>query len=431
MKFLRLQDGHKQKIKNPRSKLMYRFNLYGICVSLLFFTLTSTTHSREIQLDLDKAIELALQNNQSRVVSQEQLAVAEAQYKQALSTFWPSIDFNASWQRRDEDPTFTLDGLSVTTVTPLGPLTIDVPETEKELFDRDVTIYSIEATYPLFTGGKLSAIRQQAKLGTSIAQETVRRNDLQIINDVKRYYAAAMMTSQLHSVSEEISIALEVARDITKQFFESGSNSVDRLDYLKSEMAVSAVDNMRIGFDSNHQAALAALSFSMGLDWNDELILNENHFPKVQMDNSLANLINQAKHANPTINTLTLSVQAADERIKEARSAYYPTFALRGESTHIKNSFDSGLTNRQNDDSWTIGVYMKMPLFNGFRTQHKVAQAKHEKNSVNAQRILVDQGIATSIRKHLIDFNRAQKLIEISNSNVKNAIEHSELTDSA
>ena len=72
-------------------------------ILVIFLFLLTSVFSKEITLDLNKAINLALENNKLSKISKLNLQIAQAQYEQALSANYPSIDaiLYASRDRRD------------------------------------------------------------------------------------------------------------------------------------------------------------------------------------------------------------------------------------------------------------------------------------------------------------------------------------------
>jgi outer membrane protein len=137
-------------------------------------------------VSLEECIDMALQNNHTRPVSRFAVEIAEAQYKQAMSSYWPQIAAKANYSIMDQDPNFIFPAMNVNTPpmnliisTPLGPIpvsipaqpidlpaqSITVPEQNIKLMNRQNLVASLNLTYPLYTGGLRSALVKQAKEG--------------------------------------------------------------------------------------------------------------------------------------------------------------------------------------------------------------------------------------------------------------------------
>ena len=389
-------------------------------------------------LSLNQAIELGLKNNIEKQISYQSALIAESQYQQALSARWPTINLQAGFQHRDQPPTFTNPAMNVALPTQLsGALaqglgvnvtSINVPEQTIKMFNQNTSTASLQLLYPLYTGGKISSIINQAGIGKEIAQEEMRRTTLQVVRDVKRYYYAAQLTNELSKTARKIHSELSNTRDLTKSLYEAGSGTVNKLDYLKTEMAVSYAKSVEIDFAGKHKSAVAALANTMGLSWDGQITVETPLKNEGVHTAQLESLVQQATEFNPQIGVLKLAVKASDEKINEARSAYFPQIALTADTTHYENVYDKGLANGNNKNSWTIGIGVSMPLFNGFLTDHQVSTAKLQSSQMQNKQKLLEQGVATLVKNLLIEYETAHQQIEVSEQASKLADDHSDLT---
>ena len=391
-------------------------------------------------LSLNQAIEVALKNNLEKQISYQSALIAESQYQQALSARWPTVNLQAGFQHRDQAPTFTnpamnvalpqqLSGvLSQLTGGQLNVNSITVPEQTIKMFNQNTTTAPLQLLYPLYTGGKISSIINQDVKGKEIAQEEMRRTTLQVLRDVKRYYYAAQLTNSLSKTAKKIHNELSNTRDLTKSLYEGGSSTVNKLDYLKTEMAVSYAKSVEIDFLGKHKSAVAALANSMGLSWDSQITVEAPLKTESGHTAQLESLVQQATQFNPQISVLKLAVKASDEKITEARSGYFPQIALTADTTHYENGYDKGLANDTNKNSWTIGVGITMPLFNGFLTDHQVSTARLQSSQIQSKQKLVEQGIAILVKNLLIEYETAHQQIEVSEQAAKLADDHSDLT---
>lgn len=381
-------------------------------------------------LSLDTAIEIALKNNIEKQISYQSAAIAESQYQQALSARWPTLTLQASFQHRDKAPLFSVPANSIS-VAALGGAEVPVPAQNIKLMDQNISSAALQLMYPLYTGGKITSLINQTVIGKEIAQEEYRRTSLQVVRDVKRYYFAAQLTQALNKTAKAILSSLSSTRDFTKSLYEGGSETVNKLDFIKTELAVSYAKSVEIDFASKHQAALAALANTMGASWDSQISIETPLNNTLNQDPQIEALIQQANQFNPQINLLKLAVRASNEKIDEARSGYFPEVALTAEAKHLDSNIDSALVNGSTKDSWTIGVGISLPLFNGGMTTNQVSTARLQSSQMRDKQKLVEQGIATLIKKLFIEFDAARQQIAVSTLAAKQAQENVDLTASA
>lgn len=176
-------------------------SLLGILMTSVFLNANAAENYQN--LSLSSAIEIALKNNVEKQISYQSAAIAESQYQQALSARWPTLTFQAGIQHRNKEPMFNVPASSIT-VAALGGAQVPIPAQSIKLMDQNLSSAALQLMFPLYTGGKISSIINQAGIGKEIAQEEFRRTSLQVVRDVKRYYYAAQLTQELDNTAKEI-----------------------------------------------------------------------------------------------------------------------------------------------------------------------------------------------------------------------------------
>ena len=402
--------------------------IFILIVTIAILPLNIVLATSYEKLNIEKAKEIALSNNHTRIASAQSLQIAEQQYKQALSFSWPEVNLNAIARRLEENPTYEIDGLSFDVPTPFGSIPVETGDLEFDLFDRDSGAISLDLSYPLYTGGLISAKQELAKINIDVANTEVRRTELNIIHDVEKYFTAVLLTRDLADVIDDSNITLQIARDLAKAFIDNGSLSVNKRDYLKAEIAVALSESIYAQAVANHKSAIEALKFSMGLEYGDTVGIDEEIFlPKKLSISNIDELVQQANRFNPDLTKLNLAIVAGDSLIKEAKSKSRPKVLFESSLTHLESK-DLGLINDSNSDSWSIGVSMQIPLFQGFRSKHVVSEAKLRKSQYETKKITANKGVATAIKQKIIELDKSNTVIISTEKAVMYAENYADLT---
>ncbi len=199
------------------------------CLILLVF-LNVTTHAEQnepLSINLEQCLNIALQNNHFQKISQLSVKMAEAQYNQALSAYYPDISIGFSATRMDESSNFIfpeeisqyqiqLPAQIMNPALPAGtmismPTTVTVPEKDVKLMDRDTLISRAEMTWPLFMGGRRKAIVEQASIGVQAAKIYSQRTDMQLIHDISQKYYGAIIA---RTFEQECKTVMDVSGDV-------------------------------------------------------------------------------------------------------------------------------------------------------------------------------------------------------------------------
>ena len=267
--------------------------------------------------------------------------------------------------------------------------------------------------YPLYTGGKISALIRQASLGKKIAQEGKRRTRSQVIYDVKRYYYGSLLTKQLKTLSEDTIERMRFLRDFTSKLYQGESLKVKKTDYLRSKLSVSMLESMHEELIQKEFMAKSALIFSMGVPWNDTVEVSQTKFKEPVMDKKLEALIQNAYKFNPDYATLKIAVDIQEAKIDESQSEYLPSIALTASAQHLYNDYEYGFVNDTNKNLWTVGVAIEWSLFNGMRTSNKVEQHRLEKLQLQQKELVLQDALALQVKHSFLQMQSSYKQYRI------------------
>ncbi len=380
-------------------------------------------------LSLEDCQTIAAHNSRTRATSQLSVEIAEAQLRQALSFYWPEITFKSTYSVQETDPfSVTQETNESLTVSGLGPdpipLDVTIPEQTTILADRKTWENRLEASWPLFTGGRRLAVVRQARFGIEAALEEVRQTDLQLLEDVERYYYSAVLSQRIVEIIRDALLRMEVTLELTERLYQSGSLEVDKTDYLRMKVFVESLRATLAMVKPGAQIARAALVQTMGLPWEVDVELSGSEIPFNPYNLSLESLVANAYAFNPDWNRLRAGLQAAEEKIREARSGHFPTVAVFGQLIDISNDLDTGVMSPELKETWVVGVGMELPLFRGFRTVHEVREARARMEKIKNQGILLREGLALQIKQQLYTMIGARDQVEASRLAAETAAEN-------
>lgn len=420
--------------------MLKRFFIFLLCFICTSACVRSST-GEEVQfprmLGLEDCIELALENNRRRPASILALEIAEAQYMQAMSGFFPQVGLKATYQELNRDPVFvfpsenTVSRNTVLSGPGLGfgdTITLArVGEKTIKLADRRNTVVSFDLMYPLYTGGVRSALLKQASSGIKAAKEEVRRTDLQVIYDVKRMYYGTVLARELYKIARDALSRLEVTLELTENLYKRGSGRVKKTDYLRNKTIVEALRSAVASLKSNKEVARSALVNTMGLEWNTGIELSDTEIPYAPYDVDLAALVSDSYMFNPDWAKLEAGLEAAEAKIKEEEGGFGPKVAFTGTLNYWANPYKYGMAAARNKETWTVGFAVEFPIFDGFLTASKVREARARLRKLKQEQILLKEGLALQVKHLFLRMSSAQEQYGFSLEAAKAAEENREL----
>jgi outer membrane protein TolC len=376
---------------------------------------------RHAELTVERSLQIALQNHRSLAVSQANVDLAEAQYRQAMAAFGPRLNVETGYQRADEDRTYNFSGTVQTPsmTLPIGPggSLVTLPgqplpmDMEVKLFDRDVSRAALNFNYPLYAGGRGEALASAAQRGLQIAREGRRKTELEVARDIRKYYHGAQLAQKMEQLASDTLERFKLLEDLTERLFQNSSLKVKKTDYLRSKTTTAVARTMFQ--DARYAAALSrdALVNAMGLPAGSEISLAaESGMPA--FDGALDALVADAMRFNPDRQRVALAIEAAEFRIDEARGSQLPVIGIDASTYRIWNDYDGGLFNKDNRSGWTIGIGLKWDVFDGGLARAGVDAARAERMKLDAQRVLLDDALALQIKDGFLRIHRSRTQIE-------------------
>ena len=417
-------------------------------------------------LPLDRCIEIALQQSHAAPAAAYGVEAAEAQHRQARAGYWPLLDLEAGYQRLDEAPNFifpsstfslpamdmTIPGGSAAVTIPAGAfgpgfppqevqlpvsfpdqslaipgMSFEVPEQDVKLMDEDSFHASLQAQWLLVDGGMRRGLEEQAGAGLDVAREALRRAKLTIVYEVTKLYWSAVMTRQLLDVGEDTLARMEATLDLTETMYTGGVGRVKKTDYLSNQVMVESIRSVVANLRANRETAEAALAFTMGMSYRDSVVPVDEQFPVVAAEIDVEDAVSQALQVSPEWRELQAGIRAASGALREARSGFFPKIALVGEIHGWWNSYDAGIATDVNQEGWSAGVGVSLPVFDGNLTRNRVIEAKARLNELREREAMLREGLGLQIRQIGLGLSAAGQRLAATSAAKTAAVENREL----
>ena len=340
------------------------------------------------QLTLKQATEIALKLHPLRKQSQSEVGMAQARVGEANANLLPQAYGLAEYLRS------TTNGIGNTTWLNEG-LFPRISGQNHNLANGDFSqsfssnnnwAGGVSLQQFLFDFGKMRGFVDEQRANRDAAEARLKLTDLDLIYNVAQRYYALLAAKQLVTVYdqaiEQRQAHLHQAQVMAKADLRPYLDvSVTQADLSRSEMnkiqAANGVDDSKVALDAAMGLAGQAPPY--------EVVGTLSYEPVTE---TLDGLQATAMRLRPDLQALFDEARAAGAQITEAKSDYFPT--ANAEAGYIAMS--TGLPAANN---YFAGLVITWPLFNGFRTEEQVAEAKEHQHAV-------EYAIA-DLRQHVIE----------------------------
>jgi outer membrane protein TolC len=169
----------------------------------------------------------------------------------------------------------------------------------------------------------------------------------------------------------------------------------------------------------------------MGLDRPTSVAVVDEEIPFQAKGEPVDSLIQRVHQNNPQIERVNHASEFYQAKTREAKSAHFPALALIGGYRRIISPFDYGMTTRENKNMWTMGIGMKMSLFDGFKTGGMVEENRSILDRLAQQREMLERGLALNVQILCQKIQTSIRREESMHSAEDAAVENSQLVERA
>jgi outer membrane protein TolC len=323
------------------------------------------TAPSRLVVGLEDAVSIGMKQNRDIEVARLDREMAGQKVREAWSEVFPHISSNFTYTRSLK-PTvmFFPDIFNGTGQT-----------TTIEVSQDNAAVASLNLNQTLFKLSAIAGIRASS-LVRKISEESYRQVCADVESRIRKAYYDALIAGEKLRLIEQSIARWEQSRRDTKALFRQGIAA--DIDTLKAYLSVENLKPDLIRAQSGISIASTRLKTAIGVDQGSELVLSDSLvFREAAAPIGVDAAYAEALEKRPDVRGLGLQVKAEGEQITAARSEGFPLLSAFGQ-LDAQTQFDDGT--ELSDTRWpvssSIGLQLSLPIFSGFGTSSKVAQAR-------------------------------------------------------
>ena len=245
----------------------------------------------------------------------------------------------------------------------------------------------LQVIQPLYQGGRVKALKRQAKSSILAAREGLRNAEQSIFLSAANAYIDVIRDEETARIRRNNVMVLSRQQLAAKDRFDVGEGT--RTDIAQAQSRQAAAESGLAQAEAQLQASRATYTRIIG---HPPVALQT--VPRFELPRSLQIAIALARENNPQLLAAYFNEDAADSAINVAKSASRPVISLNG---------SAGVTRDQvlgigEADQASLTAQISIPIFSGGLNRSRVRQAKHAKTrlafEVRDTELAVDQTVA-------------------------------------
>jgi len=373
--------------------------VYGACVVVLALVFPAARGAAEeppippgSELSLERAVELALRYHPARQAAESNSLAASERVGEARSAYLPQAYGVGQYLRATDNgigDTAYLPALGISRAPSTGRYTDVLSHT----FDNYAVGLSVFQY--LFDFGRARGLVEERNAQADAEQARLRLVELDLIYQVSATYFDLVAAKEIVKVYEEA--VTQRTEHLKEVQVKAQAGLKPEIDIYTAQAELSRSQLHLVDARNGAATAKVALDNAMGLGESAPDYTQPMLPPRPAVTEPVETYLRQAFDRRPDLRMLEEEARAAGARIQEYWSDYLPSvgaaggYNLRGHETAPANNLYAG-------------ILVTWPIFNGFLTDHQVAENRREQDAARHMIEDLRQRIIYQVKRSYLDW---------------------------
>lgn len=383
-----------------------------ICMAVLSVCLETAAAQSARTIDLQEAVNIALENNRDIQIAKYDLEAAESGIKEVTGGFFPEISASGQYTRNVKKPVIFLgDGMGFPGANGGGSI---------EVGSNNSYQAGLNASLPLYSRQLLKS-RETATQGRNLSEVDLQNRKNAVVADVKGAFYTILLAREVRDVTEQrIENAEKQFEDVKRMEAEGLATEYDvlvaevELENLRPEL-IQAVDDL--------ENAELQLKNIMGVVDEQPITVNGTLQPAnlEELEHQRDQLLRNIYSNNYQLRLLDSQINLSRTNVELEQASLYPTISAFGNYQYQTedDTFDLGEYDWVNTAA--IGLSVQIPIFSGNSRRERVTQARIGVKQAEEQRSAAEEALFTEFQSVANRLDQIKQRIEASERAIQQA----------
>lgn len=371
------------------------------------YTLANLPQSGDL-LTLSDVVTAAVANNYQIRVNRSQELIARNNSVRGNAGFLPTVSFN--FQNNLLVQNLRQDFFNAT----------QPPQRVYGVLNRNASV-GPTAVYTLFNGfGREATLDRLGQL-VRISEVNTRANiELTLADATTGYYNVVRQLQRLIAFQQALDISRE-RLDLAKATYEVGTRS--KVDYLSAQVDYNADSAALLAQQLSLRNAKIVLNTLLVRDLDTEFAVRDTILARTDL--SLPDLRESLKQQNPFLAVAVLNQRLAAVDVRLAKALQYPQIDLLGGYAFNPTDNQAGFgTRRGRNDTYSLGIRLAMPLYNGGNLKRQIANAYINERITADQTANQQLQLLSSLEQSYQQYRNSLSLLNLEVQNYQIALQN-------
>lgn len=392
--------------------------MWVVLMLLPSLAFTSVKAQDVLQLNLSKALEIALSENPTVKIADKEIEKKKYAQKGSYATLFPQINFAGDYNRTLKKQVMYMDGFDMGSAEEQAGTAIPDMSKGIEVGRDNNWSLGFNASMPLVNASLWKSLSISA-LDVELSVEQARSSKISMVNQVKKGFYNVLLANDSYKVfKESYDNAMVNYLDIKKKY-EQGT--VAEYDLIRADVTVK-------NSEPNMLQALNSLTLTK---WQLKALLGMDLETEIDCEGSLVDFETElfadflstdtTLSENSDLRQIDLQAEQLKKTLLMQKFDYLPTLSLTGlyQWTSMNNDFK--FSNYQWNPYSMIGVSLSVPIFSGGSKYHKIKQTQVSMQQMDLQREDTKRNLQLAIKQYMDNMNTCIKKFDAAQKGVEQA----------
>ena len=359
-----------------------------------------------------EARSLALEFNRTYLAAREGVAIARADVTKARAGAFPNINLTGTYNRSFKVPSVFFqvendDG--------------DIETMKLQTGFKNSYGANLSLVQSIWSGGKVFTALSIAKDYRKFSEKVSDQVAANVVYEADvHFYGVALQQARLDVLVQSHEAASHNLEMVEKQFQQG---LVSEFELLRARVEKSNLEPQILQAESDLRLANKRLKSFLGLDLDEEIELIEDPV-NADLDRlpTLPALTGRALQERPEMRQAEFNKEMRRKAIRIARADYWPSLSAVAAWDWSAQSDDMTLSENVSR-SWTAGLRLTIPIFQGGRTRGAVSQAIAEHNQALLERQQIEDDIRLQVEEAYDRLLQAKQALDVQSNTIAQAEE--------
>jgi len=374
---------------------------------MLFLGVATTSAQAQAlrEVSFNEAVQIALERNVTILRAQNNLDLQELTVQSERMDFLPNLNLNSGGNRNYG---FQFD------------------QTSGKLVNASTDGFSLSASssVSLFAGFSNVATLAGARATLEAQEQSFERTRQTVVFNVVSNYLNVILAEETIRIRQEDVEAQTKLYEQIDEFVRVGTRAVS--DLYNQQATLANAEAQLLNAESNFQVNKTRLIQVLFLDPLEDyrFLAPDSEELSVKIREYVPqDLLVSAFEQRSDLRAQELSIDAAEQNIRAAKSGYLPSLSF---STSAGSSYssarDSDFSAQMEDNrSERLSLNLSIPLFNRFNTKRNIESSKVQFANARLDLENLQQNVAIEVRQAYLDYQTAVKRLEVTEKSLRAA----------